>query len=189
MKEEGYSDLIIDLRENPGGSGEALNLIFSVFSNKDSLAYLKDAKARVSKITKDYGFEESQYGQLLSLPSENIFLSFALDSSLYVPGLEVYVLISSNTVSITASFANICQYNEIATLVGEPLAYNALKYGEVELGEFLDNPFAFSTIQYDEHTKAKDGIVRPDIPIPYIASEYMKEGDPVLEKLLEYLKK
>ncbi len=98
------------------------------------------------------------------------------------------MLISSNTGSIAASFANICQYNEIATLVGEPLAYNALKYGEVASGEFLDNPFAFSTVQYDEYTKAKDGIVRPDIPIPYIAREYMKGGDPVLEKLLEYLK-
>ena len=189
MREKGYSDLIIDLRENPGGSGDALNLFFSVFSNKDSLAYLRDAKARVSKITKDYGFEKTQYGQVVSLPSENIFHSFALDSSLYVPGLGVYVLISRNTGSIAASFANICQYNEIATLAGEPLAYNALKYGEVASGEFLDNPFAFSTVQYDEYTKAKDGIVRPDIPIPYIAREYMKGGDPVLEKLLEYLKK
>ncbi len=188
MNQSGYSDLIIDLKENTGGSGNDLNLFFSFFSDKDSLHYLKDAKARVSKITKDYGFEESQYGQILSLPSENIFHSFALDSTLYVPDLEVYVLISHNTGSIAASFANICQYNEIATLVGEPLANNALKYGEVALGEFLDNPFAFSTVQYDEYTKAKDGIVRPDIPIPYIAREYMKGGDPVLEKLLEYLK-
>ncbi|WP_291860454.1 S41 family peptidase [Marinilabilia sp.] len=188
MSQSGYSDLIIDLRENPGGSGNDLNLFFSFFSDKDSLHYLEDAKARVSKITKDYGFDESQYGQVLSLPSENVFHSFALDSSLFVPNLKVYVLISRSTGSIAASFANICQYNEIATLVGEPLAFNALKYGEVASGEFLDNPFAFSTIQYDEYTKAKDGIVRPDIPIPYIAREYMKGGDPVLEKLLEYLK-
>jgi len=188
MNQSGYSDLIIDLRENPGGSGDNLNLFFSFFSDKDSLHYLKDAKARVSKITKDYGFDESQYGKVLSLPSENVFHSFALDSSLFVPNLKVYVLISLNTGSIAASFANICQYNEIATLVGEPLAYNALKYGEVAIGEFMDNLFSFSTIQYDEYTKAKDGIVRPNIPITYIAREYMKGGDPVLEKLLEYLK-
>ncbi|WP_010665112.1 S41 family peptidase [Marinilabilia salmonicolor] len=188
MTEKGYSDLIIDLRENTGGSGNDLNLFFSFFSDKDSLHYLKNAKARVSKITKDYGFDESQYGQVLSLPSEKVFHSFALDSSLFVPNLKVYVLISRTTGSIAASFANICQYNGIGTLVGEQLAPNALKYGEVASGEFLDNPFAFSTIQYDEYTKAKDGIVRPDIPIPYIAREYMKGGDPVLEKLLEYLK-
>ena len=188
MKQSGYSDLIIDLRENPGGSGDDLNLFFSVFSNKDTLCYLKDGKVRASKATKDYGYEEKQYGQLLPMPSEDMFHSFALDSSLFVPGLDVYVLVSRSTGSIAASFANICQYNQIATLVGEPLARNALKYGEIARGEFNGNLLAISTVLFDEYTKSNDGIVYPDIPIPYIASEYMNGGDPVLEKLLRYLK-
>ena len=187
MKQSGYSNLIIDLRENPGGSGDNLNLFFSVFSNKDSLCFLKDGKVRASKATKDYGYEENQYGQLLSMPSEDMLHSFALDSLFFVPGLDVYVLVSRSTGSIAASFANICQYNQIATLVGEPLARNALKYGEIVSGAFIDNLFGLSTVMFDEYTKSNDGIVYPDISIPYIASEYMNGGDPVLEKLLMYL--
>ncbi len=81
MKQSGYFDLIIDLRENPGGSGDDLDLFFSVFSNKDTLCFLKDGKVRASVATKDYGFEENQYGQLLPMPSEDLLHSFALDSS------------------------------------------------------------------------------------------------------------
>ena len=50
------------------------------------------------------------------------------------------------------------------------------------------NLLAILTVLFDEYTKSNDGIVYPDIPIPYIASEYMNGGDPVLEKLLRYLK-
>ena len=188
FKKAGYSNLIIDLRENGGGSGDLFNLFFSVFSDKNSLTYLKDAKVRVSSITKDYGFNETQYGELVQLPAENMFHSFPLDHSIYVPGLNVYILISKNTGSSAASFANVCQYNCIATLVGEPLAHNALNYGDAEVLKFNAKRIGISTVHYDEHTKAIDGILYPDIHIPYIASEYMKGGDPVLEKLLEYLK-
>lgn len=92
FKKAGYSNLIIDLRENGGGSGDLFNLFFSVFSDKNSLTYLKDAKVRVSSITKDYGFNETQYGELVQLPAENMFHSFPLDHSIYVPGLNVYIL-------------------------------------------------------------------------------------------------
>jgi len=49
------------------------------------------------------------------------------------------------------------------------------------------NLLAILTVLFDEYTKSNDGIVYPDIPIPYLASEYMNGGDPVLEKLLRYL--
>ena len=97
---------------------------------------------------------------------------------------------SINTGSMASSFANIIQYNNLGSLVGEPMRYNATKYGEVEQG---NDPLAaiqlfYSTIEIDEYTKAKDGVIRPDISIPYIAKEYMKGSDPMLEKLFQIIK-
>ena len=45
-----------------------------------------------------------------------------------------------------------------------------------------------STIEYDEHTKAIDGYLMPDIPVPYVAEEYMTGRDVMLDKLLEMIK-
>lgn len=40
----------------------------------------------------------------------------------------------------------------------------------------------------NEYTRSKDGQIYPDIEIPYVAKEYMQSDDPVLEKLLNYIK-
>lgn len=71
-----------------------------------------------------------------------------------------------------------------------PLLHNALKYGEVAYLNWISNAFAaisMSTVEYDEYTRSPDDQVYPDIFIPYVASEYMEGGDPVLEKLLRYI--
>ena len=39
-----------------------------------------------------------------------------------------------------------------------------------------------------EHTKAVDGYLMPDIPIPYVAEEYMTGRDAMLDRLLEIIK-
>ena len=187
--ELGYPYFIIDLRENPGGTGDRLDEFFSLIANNDSLVYLKDYKVKVSKKTiDDYSFKEDDMGKLISLPNSLFVNSFPLDNSRYVGVPSIYVLISKDTGSTAASVANIIQYNKVGTLVGEPLLPNALFYGDVLAVQFGRSILSVSTTEYNEYTKAKDGIVRPDIPIPYIAREYMKGGDPVLEKLLEYLK-
>ena len=48
--------------------------------------------------------------------------------------------------------------------------------------------FVISTVEMDEYSNQVDGIIQPDIHIPYIADEYMKGGDPVLEHCLDYIK-
>jgi C-terminal processing protease CtpA/Prc len=187
MKQAGYQRLVIDLRENPGGSGYMLDEFFAVFSDKDTLLYLNDAMALASPKTADYGFKPYQHGQLLSLSPNEVVKAIPLKRSSQSFSLNTYVLISRSTGSTAASFANICQYNGIATLVGEPLAHNALGYGEVEVGRIAGNPYTYSLVRYNENTKANNGIVQPDVSIPYVAKDYMQGGDALLEKALAYI--
>jgi hypothetical protein len=101
--------------------------------------------------------------------------------------LNVYVLVSRNTGSMAACLANLIQYNKIGTVVGEPLVHNALKYGEVVEAQSGIAAFFISTVQYEDYTRAVDGVLFPDVMLPYRVTEYLQGGDPVLMKLLKYI--
>lgn len=191
VQKAGCKNVIIDVRKNMGGYGHNFDELISLFTDRDSIPYLAGQKIRVSSVTlKDYDFlKEDMKGQLVDMPDENVNKVIPLIPKKYLGKMNYYVLISRNTGSIAASFANILQYNGLAKLVGEPLMHNALKYGEVTVVQPTRNVLkAYSTVMMDEYTKSPDRQVYPDIPIPFIASEYMRGGDPVLEKLLEYIK-
>ena len=102
--------------------------------------------------------------------------------------MNYYVLVSKHTASMASTFANIMQYNNFGTLVGEPLAHNALRYGEITTAPFNKSLLVISTMEMDEYSKQVNGIIQPDVHIPYVADEYMKGGDPVLEHCLDYIK-
>lgn len=195
-RKEGCKNLIIDVRYNPGGSGSDFDELISLFCGKDSIPYQRGQKLRVSKaVLSDYDFlTQDSLGKLVNMPDKYVFHHIPLQPKKYRPGLKVYVLMSRNTGSQASTFVNILQYNDMALLVGEPLAHNAYKYGEVIYREWLHNASShtssiamYSVIEMDEYTKARDGVIVPDIPIPYSASEYMQGGDPLLEKLLQQL--
>ena len=139
-----------------------------------------------SLLTKD------MIGKNINIPDKYITKEIKLDNSKYIDGLNYYILVSENTGSIAASFVNIMQFNEAAIIVGEALKHNAIKYGETIAGNLLSYTLlletGISTTEYNEHTKAIDGILTPDIHIPYIAKDYMTGKDAVLEKLLEIIK-
>ncbi len=192
LKKIGYPNLIIDIRKNGGGSGSDFDELMSLFVNKDTVVYLKNVRLRVSPNTiKDYDFlTEDRMGQLINLPERYFVKSFPLNKEKY-QNMNIYVLISEDTGSQAATFANILQYNGSAKLAGVPLLHNALKYGEITHLPWSSNPYAtvsISTIELDEYTRNPDGQVYPDIEIPFVALEYMKGGDPVLEKLLEHIR-
>ncbi len=185
LKKEGVQNLILDLRENPGGSGYMLDVFYSLFSSSDSIPFLKNAFYRASPATKHYGFSELDMGKLLPFPEKEMFRMIPLNKDYYIGEIKLYVLMSEYTFSTAASFANVVQFNKMGVLAGEALKKNALKYGEIDKVSFNSNIMVCSTAVFDEHTKAQNGILTPDIEIPYIAKEYMQGGDPVLEKLLE----
>ena len=109
----------------------------------------------------------------------------------YVGDMKYYVVIRKDTGSIAASFCNILEFNDAASLVGEPLLHNALKYGEEINGEALLPtlliPTSISTVEFDEYTCAVDGVLMPDIVIPYVARDYLSGRDAMLDKLLEII--
>ncbi len=189
----GYRNIIIDIRENLGGNGDRFNHLISLFTSQDSIGYMKNQEIRVSKyVLKDYDFlKEDMLGEVISMPDKYINKVIPLSAKKYLGEMNYYVLVSRNTGSIAASFANILQYNNLAKLVGEPLQHNSLKYGETQpfAWESKLNVEILSTMRFEEYTKSPDGQIYPDIEIPYIASEYMQGGDPILEKLIKYIQK
>lgn len=188
VNEKGYKNVVIDIRSNSGGNGDRFDELFSMLTNKTSIPYQSRVKLKVSKATyKDYSYSEEDFGKLVDLPDSLIVKECPLNNSRYKGDINYYTLISKDTGSIAASFANIMQYNEIGLLVGEPLAHNALNYGEVITAERDNSFWTISTVENFEYTKASDGILRPDILIPFVAREYMKGGDPILEKCLEHI--
>lgn len=184
FKKDGIGNVILDLRNNPGGYGDRFDELLSMFIDKDSILYMN-----IQKIMQD--------GIISEIPENEFFRSIELDNSLFISGLKYYVLMNSSTVSVAASFCNIMQYNSAATIVGEPLPHNALRYGEtvsLPSGRFphRDLPALFretgiSIVEFDEYTETADGILMPDIGIPYIAEDYLTGKDGMLEKLLEII--
>ncbi|KXX67592.1 S41 family peptidase [Flammeovirga sp. SJP92] len=187
-KENGYENYIIDIRGNPGGTGYKLEKILSLLSPKDSLLYMESQIVKVSpRSVNDYDFlKNHKIGELVQLPDSLIIKHIPLQEDLYQGDMNYFVLIDKSTGSTAASFANIIQNNNIGLLVGEPLAHNALMFGDVTKVSKYQNMIV-STMQYNEYTRSKDRQVYPDIYIPYVAKEFIQEHDPILRKTLEYI--
>ena len=129
-------------------------------------------------------------GSVIEVPSQYANKTVYLNQQLYIPGMQFYVLMDKDTSSIAASFCNIMQYNGAALLAGEPLRHNALKYGETVSARFGISGLylTVSTVEFDEYSHAVDGVLMPDITIPYIAQDYLTGRDAMLDKLLEIIK-
>lgn len=197
VRKKNYKNVIIDIRKNPGGNGDYLDEMMSMMCPKDSLPYLeKNSLLRVSELTyKDYDLDTSLFRQAIPMPDSLVIKKIPLDKTKYKGDINYYVLISKNTGSTASSFANIMQYNGIGKLVGEPLLHNAVNFGDVYPARVHDSivqwneSLVFSSMEYFEYSKSDDGTVYPDIPIPYKAEDYLKGGDAVLEKCIEYIKR
>lgn len=187
LQSKNYPNLIIDVRKNPGGNGDRFDELISLFTDKDSIPFQRNTRVKVSEATQYYNFPEDSIGKVCNLPDNELIRNCPLIPDKYPGKMNIYVLISKYTASTASSFANIIQFNELGILVGEPLAYNALKYGEVTTGKLNHSIIVLSTIEIDEYSKQKDGIISPDIQIPYNAKDHMKGGDPILEKTLNII--
>lgn len=195
-KSIGCKNIIIDLRNNPGGNGADFDRLLAIFIDKPDIPFSKAERLKVSEQTlHDYGFiSTDMLGKLIDLPDKYVWKRFPLKQKEHICGLKYYVMMDKGTESTAAMLCNILQYNDGAILAGEPLLRNAWKYGDVlddrifpiSLGWLQDG--CISTVESDLYTKAVDGVLMPDIPIPYVAKDYLSGKDAMLEKLLEIIK-
>lgn len=198
-KAKGAKSIILDLRNNPGGNGHKFAELLSIFIKRESIPYMKEGYLQVSKQTvNDYtSINQNDIGHLIKIKDTDLCRSIKLNTKMYLcEGIDLYVLMNNQTGSIAASFCNILQYNEAAKLVGEPLLHNALKYGETI---HIPNRFpcddmpammaesSVSTTEFHEYSKSVDGVLYPDISIPYVAKEYLDGKDAMLEQLLLHI--
>ncbi len=191
FKNQGITDVILDLRMNPGGNGNRFDELISIFVDKRSVKYCRSQRVKCSRTSmRLWSFlNESQIGENVEIP--DAVKEFPLIPEMYVSGMKYYVMMSESTGSIASSFCNILQYNDAALLVGEPQLRNSIRYGECEYGFGL-LPTALrqdgiSLVEIDEYTKASDGILMPDIPIPYVASEWLDGRDAMLDDMLGFI--
>lgn len=190
FKKQGLTNVILDLRRNPGGYGHAFDDLLSIFIDKPLVEYCTGQWIMASKPAMKY-FEfltDEMLGQVVPLPDDQVVRSFETKQKMHVGGVRYYVLISRDTGSIAASLVNMLQYHGAAELAGEPLRHNALKYGETLDGAWLRPTNLYQTgismVRIDECTRAVGGVVQPDIPIPYVAAEYLSGRDAMLDRLL-----
>ncbi|MBQ0053111.1 MAG: hypothetical protein KBS89_01470 [Bacteroidales bacterium] len=193
FKDAGYKSVIIDLRDNPGGSGHFIENFLSIFINKPEIVISKSEKVKVSK----YTLNDNKYlrneviGQLVEIPNSQSSIPFKLNHKYFIDSIKFYIMMDQGTASTAAAFCNIVQYNNGATLVGEPLRRNAYLYGDIidgykinVLRSCLLKPDAISTTISELYSLAEDGILKPDIYIPYIAKQYSTGDDAMLFQLL-----
>ena len=193
FRKQGITEMILDLRLNGGGNGDRFDELMSIFIDKPVVKYCRGQRVKVSDATLGwYDFlTEDMRGCTVEIPSDKFVGEFATKPKMYVDGMKYYVMMSRNTGSIAASFCNIMQYNGAGKLVGEPLLHNALKYGETGEGrsffpiQLVED--GVSTVEIDEYTNAVDGILRPDVEIPYVAADYLTGDDAMLDKLIEII--
>ena len=189
VKEKGYHRIILDVRNNSGGEEDSLAGLLSLMTQKYPVLYQAGKKVKVSPATLEtYSLPRDSVGKVISLPDSMVCREIRLNPEKYMGGLDYEVLVSKNTGSMAASFADVVQYNGIAKLAGEPLLHNAHQFGDVRDGHLVTGNavWTISTTEINEYSRAVNGIIQPDIPILYIARDYMNGGDPMLQKLLEY---
>lgn len=205
FKKSGCKDVILDLRGNPGGNGNNFDELLSIFIDKPSISYCSSNKVKVSKVNIDEykSINGAEIGKLIDRPDSEANYTFPLHQKLYIEGVSYYILMDEGTGSMAASFCNILQFNGAATLVGEPLLRNAMKYGDtLDFTRFFYStpnsqsslPFfaslaetGVSTTETIENTKAVDGILYPDIAISYNTKQLAMGNDNVLKDLIKII--
>ena len=125
MAEKKIPQLILDVRNNSGGSSKAVERLISYFSHSDYALYSK-SQIKVSAYSKAYNRDRHKdiYGQICNLPDgslfdmgENTIKSNRARTNLYHG--EVIILVNGKTYSGASTFAHTMQKLGIANVEGE----------------------------------------------------------------------
>jgi len=139
--------IIIDLRQNPGGRGELVQILLSYFFEDHRVHYLTELDG-VRKITR-------QWWTLPLVPGKRM------------PHIPLYVLTSANTGSAAEEFAFALKNQKRATIVGATTAGAAHKthrhtYPELRIEIYMPDGRSFDPVSKKDW---EGGGVAPDVPV------------------------
>ncbi|WP_321516731.1 S41 family peptidase [Marinifilum fragile] len=140
IKSKGSKQLIIDVRNNPGGRSRAVDSLLNYLTDKSYSQY-KSIGIRVSeKLKANYKQKRPElYDRIEKLPNDTLFY---MDSTAYKhePNYkesaftgEVYVLINERSNSAAATFAGVVKEKGLGTIVGNKATGENIRY----YGDFL----------------------------------------------------
>lgn len=197
IKEHKTKNLIIDLRNNPGGHNAYSDYLISYFANKPFKWY-SDFSVRTSKILKEHTILQvdttDQYSRnILSKADGQIF---KYDFPVYNPvekskrfNGKVYILTNRQTYSMAAVSAALIQDYKFGKIIGEetgdiPTLYaSQFSYTLPRSGITVKVPKSY--IVRTNGSKKLEG-VKPDI---YIQDHLLDDNDEILDELLIRLNK
>lgn len=204
IKKEKSKNLILDLRDNGGGSAQLGRILFSYLYD-DSFVYQKPIGIAFD-VDKQFSFDNliQNKGDISSFKSRikqnkdgSIYLyspnSKSMKSNKNSFEGKLYVLINGASFSATANLAANIKEKEIGTFVGEETggAYEGYTAGE-RCNLLLPNSKLRLEIPLERTLNlvndSKDGRgVQPDIPIPFSLHDFIEGKDSDLDKLMGIL--
>lgn len=208
IKLTGAKDLIIDLRNNGGGSLRASRNLFSYLVDKDFI-FLKPGKIqrRYNVYWHSKGIGNAIFG--LSFELANLFIAEKKEGSFYVnfKGIKplpakkdnfkgnIYVLINGYSFSASALLAANLKQLKRATFVGQETggAYNGCVAGYLPIFQLPYSKLKFRMGLYpvlpNAETDVKGRGIFPDYPIELTIEDYFQNKDKELEWVLNDIKK
>lgn len=197
IKRQGSKDLIIDLRNNPGGDDAYSNFLISYFAKKPFKWYSKFS-VKTSKILKEHVRKPTDtlesFSQVLLGNKDGKIISFdfpayqPVEKSKRFTG-QIYVLVNRQTYSMAAVSAALIQDYQFGIIVGEETGDTPTLYA---------SQFAFRLPRTSITVKVPKGyIIRPNgdeslkglVPDINIQDHLLDEKDEILEGLLARIKR
>ncbi|QHT68473.1 hypothetical protein GXP67_18405 [Rhodocytophaga rosea] len=203
LNRNGTQNLIIDLRDNPGGMIYNAHLLLNYISQQNIESDFQVKSSQLLKEMKKQGFmhfllrnfnHRSYASKIAHTPAGNFirFSSrdhFIANEKLKFKG-KVYLLVNGNSFSAAGLFAKFFQEHHLGTIVGEECgASPSFSFGNVVLLELPNTGlqvFVPTAIVVNDKSCAntRKGIM-PDMPINRMIEEEVKGKDTVLQQLLE----
>lgn len=195
LKEKKVSKLIIDLRQNGGGTNDNVSALFS-FIALSPFRHLKHAEITLSQGNGRYSKEQEQDGRYIvndtyagtRLQNPHDVLAFKGD---------VVVLTSGNTTSAASEFAAIFHYQRRGKIVGEETGgcyygstggnYLNLRLPNSGLEVRVPTVRIFTAVEEDFIQQPKGRGTFPDYPILPTISDILNDKDVQMEKAMSIL--
>lgn len=190
IHEKNIKNLIVDIRDNPGGSTNVSQELVSYLTDKPFKLFSK-VSTKLSKQIEGKLWrkvKKKDVGKIMEYNSSDIIPNKSYQKF----SGQTYLLINGNTFSTALDLAVVLQYYHLATLVGDETKDTPSGYGEVIMLESPETKMklAVSVKYFEALGDKKDGRgVVPDYEIRQRGKDTAKGVDTVLQFTFDLIKK